>query len=60
MDPNATLHELRAELANNEPDIERVQELFEALDTWITGNGFLPFAWTVAGENSLRRRRTEK
>ena len=53
MDPNATLDELR-ELAHAQlhqdadqgwADPDRMAELFEALDNWITSDGFLPNSW---------------
>lgn len=43
MDPNATLDELRSAVRGN--DIEKVFQLFEALDNWIISGGFLPNDW---------------
>lgn len=58
MDPNATLRELRqlaAQIITDYDDVEgngidqddanRLAELVEALDDWITKGGFLPGAW---------------
>jgi hypothetical protein len=49
MDPNETLRELRRILragAWDAADAERVRELIEALDAWLSRGGFLPDAWT--------------
>lgn len=57
MDPNANLKELRelaAELIRlldaedhiDENDVNRLCELVEALDQWISRGGFLPAAWS--------------
>lgn len=48
MDPNATLAELRRiaqRNLENEGDLGRMAELFEALDNWILNGGFLPNNW---------------
>lgn len=55
MDPNAALLELRKELAQEpgcysegidcEIDINRVIELFNGLDQWLSSGGFMPEAW---------------
>ncbi len=51
MDPNACLNELRAlnERVRDgvaEPwQVERLAELFEALDEWLSKGGFTPEAW---------------
>lgn len=49
MDPNATLDELRelvrVQLYGGQTDPDRMAELFEALDNWITSDGFLPNSW---------------
>lgn len=46
MDPNAALDELRRLLADRDDGkLERIAELFEALDGWIAGGGFLPRDW---------------
>lgn len=62
MDPDEALKELRSRVffarANREsglefPDVDpaenldRIVELFEALDTWITRGGFLPAQWAT-------------
>lgn len=44
MDPNATLAELLAALA--ERDTEAAREAFDHLAAWIDGGGFLPQALT--------------
>ena len=52
MDPNAALTEIRSILARNDlelPDYERLAELTEALDKWLSNGGFLPDAWQNAG-----------
>lgn len=50
MDPNANLAELRelasAQLNGGQTDPDRMAELVEALDEWITRGGFLPADWT--------------
>lgn len=63
MDPTETLRELRtrifyaqAQLEGREfpeevdPDenLQRIVELFEALDTWLSRSGFLPEQWTTS------------
>jgi hypothetical protein len=53
MDPTATLEELRRLLAQKYPDTEdmlRAQDLFKALDHWLSAKNFLPKAWTPAPE----------
>ncbi len=54
MDPNATLDELRkrmAELGNTGSfeweflELDRMVELFQSLDQWISKGGFLPADW---------------
>jgi hypothetical protein len=51
MDPDAALEELRritrrASEGEADPgDFDRLCELVEALDGWISGGGFLPEAW---------------
>jgi hypothetical protein len=50
MDPDAALEELRriAAFACNDPDsvdAGYLAELFEGLDKWIVGGGFLPRDW---------------
>jgi hypothetical protein len=59
MDPNATLQELR-ELTEQEriggdgSHAERICELFDALDGWISKGGFLPADWIgVRGQWTL-------
>ena len=55
MDPDATLQEIRtlsaALLEGNSRDIERdgerVAELFDGLDGWLKGGGFLPTDWNA-------------
>jgi hypothetical protein len=57
MDPNATLREIRELLADPVPAdsglwgsrLERLAELVEALDGWLSKGGFLPDGWTVGG-----------
>jgi hypothetical protein len=51
MDPDATLSEMR-ELANDlgatgsfEGDADRLAELVQALDEWLSKGGFFPKAW---------------
>jgi hypothetical protein len=58
MDPNATLAEIRRlneDHANygelNDTDTERLVELVEGLDNWLSSNGFLPEAW-ASGRDS--------
>ncbi len=60
MDPNAALAELRRLVIINNNDssvtnreqavidarLDRMADLFEALDGWITRGGFLPTEWT--------------
>lgn len=53
MDPNANLKEIRAILAEAQKGIspnaaDRLVELVEALDGWLTGGGFLPQPWNHA------------
>lgn len=49
MDPNAALAEIRSILADRAEDgtwdAERLAELINGLDDWITGGGFLPADW---------------
>ncbi|MDQ0923356.1 hypothetical protein QF038_001864 [Pseudarthrobacter sp. W1I19] len=47
MDPTETLRQLRQCIANEPDNTERIIELFEALDTWITRGGFLPAQWSA-------------
>lgn len=53
MDPDANLTEARrvaCRVINNEAprpeDVERLAELFTAMDEWLTRGGALPHAWT--------------
>lgn len=53
MDPDANLTEARrvaCRVINNESprpeDVERLAELFTAMDEWLTRGGALPHAWT--------------
>lgn len=58
MDPDATLAELRAAMENlaaatlhppvDTTQIQEAAELFDALDEWLTGDGFLPRSWDTA------------
>ncbi len=55
MDPNETLREIRELLASvneihtlDEHETDRLAELFEALDQWLTAAGFLPESWCHA------------
>lgn len=48
MDPNAALEELRRLLAQKYPDTRdllRAQDLFKALDHWLSAKNFLPKSW---------------
>jgi len=53
MDPNTTLTQLRSLLSGNcmvQPQqptkwIYRAEELFQALDQWLSNGGFLPDEW---------------
>ena len=51
MDPDETLAQLRAAVtASRGADdagehLDRIVELVDALDTWLTRGGFLPAAW---------------
>lgn len=54
MDPNANLIELRGLVAQvlnenapslDEYDVDRLAELFESLDLWVSSGGFLPKEW---------------
>lgn len=50
MDPNANLAEIRKILAKSDEETsileyERLAELMEALDNWLSQGGFLPEAW---------------
>ena len=54
MDPSANLTEARrvaCRVINNESprpeDVERLAELFTAMDEWLTRGGALPQAWTT-------------
>lgn len=54
MDPNACLSEIRklteklqSGHAGADDDIDRLCELIEAMDNWMTGGGFLPTEWTI-------------
>ncbi|QGH80179.1 hypothetical protein SEA_MITHRIL_86 [Mycobacterium phage Mithril] len=51
MDPNATLQEMleiaRADQSEFHEDIHRLCELVLAMDTWMSGGGFLPAAWNT-------------
>lgn len=55
MDPNAALEELRSwvdgDLSSRPaPErAERMAELFDGLDGWLSKGGFLPDAWTNGG-----------
>lgn len=51
MDPTQTLTELRQCIANDPENTERIIELFEALDSWITRSGFLPQQWQRPSRN---------
>jgi hypothetical protein len=76
MDPDATLNELRALLANLEaftggPPVARgsmadarriaarIQDLFGALDEWLSRGGFKPAAWNTAPVTVDRQPQTE-
>lgn len=52
MDPNANLAEQRRLFSSldkwTRADLERLAELAEALDEWISAGGFLPDAWAAA------------
>lgn len=68
MDPNANLAELRRLLASRDDGtadeqitkLERIAELTEALDEWITRNGALPRDWAAAGNGVRAERATSK
>jgi hypothetical protein len=46
MDPNETLAAIRRELADPAgPDLDRLSDLVEALDGWLTRGGVPPIAW---------------
>jgi hypothetical protein len=46
LDPNATLKELRDRIElDADFDVDRVADLFMALDGWLSGGGFLPRDW---------------
>jgi hypothetical protein len=62
MDPTETLRELRARIfyakahdddglefpdIDPEENLQRIVELFQALDTWLSRSGFLPAQWTT-------------
>lgn len=51
MDVNVTLDELRQLQANRdnggEIDVDRMVELFAALDEWMSRGGFMPLVWLV-------------
>lgn len=49
MDPNTTLAELRelCSITGEENYSERIAELFEALDQWLSRGGSLPTDWNV-------------
>lgn len=55
MDPNATLDQIRALVANlgSEDQItleaQQLAEHFQAMDQWLTAGGFLPGDWQNAG-----------
>lgn len=67
MDPDANLAEQRALAATiisddgpaerRVQDGERLAELVEALDEWITSGGFLPTEWRMAQERATAGRR---
>lgn len=54
MDPNANLEEQReivrwhASSTAMSSDYDRLADLVEALDTWLTKGGAMPSAWTAA------------
>lgn len=52
MDPNATLDEIRDILKNQRAreSAERLRELIESLDQWLSKGGFLPEAWEKKGQ----------
>ena len=60
MDPNATLEEMRRlmhailnEVSTAQEDFanaERLAELVEAMDGWLSRGGFLPRSWQQAGK----------
>jgi len=46
MDPTAALMEIRSITKKlSEPDFERLCDLIDALDNWISSGGFLPEDW---------------
>lgn len=51
MDPDATLAEIRNLIANypTSPieDVDRLVELFNNLDSWLSNGGFMPRGWVV-------------
>ncbi|MER5262268.1 hypothetical protein ABTZ99_09335 [Actinosynnema sp. NPDC002837] len=55
MDPTTTLEEIRAILRTHrlgQPgDLGPLPDLWEALDHWLTGGGFLPNQWTCPTED---------
>ena len=62
MDPNACLKAIRELIAEvstgSEIDAERLAELVDALDTWISRGGFLPAAWRVPSRGANRNQRS--
>lgn len=47
MDPDETLNQLRNRV-NNEFDLYELQQLFNSLDDWLCGGGFLPHDWKLS------------
>lgn len=52
MDPNEALAQLRNAFADS--DYLTAEELFNALDEWLTKGGFLPDPWRVAAQDAAR------
>ena len=48
MDPNETLRMLRRAIERRE--IDAIEDLFDALDIWLSSGGFLPDDWSAAGQ----------
>lgn len=53
MDPNETLKQLREEFLYQNPDIEEIVSLFQALDQWLSSGGCLPEDWKRPSEREF-------
>jgi hypothetical protein len=63
MDPNEVLNQLRElmsmthSMGNAQQILFQTKELFNALDTWLSNEGFPPAAWRVKKKHKKKRKR---